>query len=141
MSIFSKHKPDQEQEVPTLLSKGCTIEGCVRSSVLVRIEGNVKGDVFTESLIIGENGFIEGNIETKDLIVFGAIHGNIKADSLDIRSPGKIYGEINTNNLQVERGAVYNGVLSMEPVKQLAHNAPKEKPLHQDYELIPESVK
>lgn len=121
MSIFSiKHKNGQAQlEVPTLISKGCTIEGYIRATVLVRIDGNVKGDIFTEGLIIGESGFIEGNIETKEIIVFGTINGNIKTDSIEIKSSGKIYGEINTNNLQIEKGAVYNGILSMEPVKQL----------------------
>jgi cytoskeletal protein CcmA (bactofilin family) len=121
MAMFTaKHKNGQEQgDVPTLISKGCVVEGYVRATVLVRIDGNVKGDIFTEGLIIGENGFIEGNIETKEIIVFGTIRGNIKADSIEIKSSGKIHGEIYTNNLQIEKGAVYNGVLSMEPIKQL----------------------
>jgi cytoskeletal protein CcmA (bactofilin family) len=124
MAIFSgKHKNGQDQQdVPTLISNGCVIEGCIRATVLVRIDGNIKGDIFTEGLIIGENGLIEGNIEAKEIIVFGTIHGNIKADSIEIKNSGKIYGEINTNNLQIEKGAVYNGVLSMEPVKQLSNN-------------------
>jgi cytoskeletal protein CcmA (bactofilin family) len=121
MSIFSaKHKNGRERlEAPTLVSKGCLVEGLIKASVLVRIDGNVKGDILTEELIIGENGFVEGNIETKEITVFGTIHGNIKADAIEIRSSGKIYGEINTNNLLIEKGAVYNGVLSMEVVKQL----------------------
>ena len=122
MALFSgKHNNGQsQQDVPTLISKGCVVEGCIRATILVRIDGNIKGDLFTEGLIIGENGFVDGNIETKEIIVFGTIHGNIKADTIEIKSTGKIYGEINTNNLQIEKGAVYNGVLSMEPVKQLS---------------------
>ena len=132
MAIFSaKHKNGQDHgDVPTLISKGCIIEGCIRATVLVRIDGNIKGDIFTEGLIIGENGFIEGNIETKEVIVFGTIHGNIKADTIEIKNTGKIYGEINTNNLQIEKGAVYNGVLSMEPVKQLANKSQPKQHLH-----------
>jgi cytoskeletal protein CcmA (bactofilin family) len=135
MAIFSvKHKNGHEPvEVPTLISKGCVVQGYIKANVLVRIDGNVKGDILTEGLIIGETGFIEGNIETKEIIVFGKIHGNIKADSIEIKSSGKIYGEINTNNLQIEKGAVYNGVLSMEPVKQLNSQKAPPKELIQDY--------
>jgi cytoskeletal protein CcmA (bactofilin family) len=121
MSIFSsKQKNGNDQgEVPTLVSKGCVIEGYIRSTAVVRIDGNMKGDILTEGLIIGESGFVEGNIETKEIIVHGTINGNIKAETIEIKSSGKIYGEIVTRNLQIEKGAVYNGVLSMEPAKQL----------------------
>ena len=121
MALFTpKNKNGHDAaEVPTLISKGCGIEGYICSTSLVRIDGKMKGNIHTEGLIIGDTGSVEGNIETKEIIVFGTIIGDIKAESIEIKSGGKIYGEINTSNLQIEKGAIYNGVLSMETSKQL----------------------
>jgi cytoskeletal protein CcmA (bactofilin family) len=100
---------------PTLISKGCIVEGRIESDVFVRIDGHIKGDVFIgEGLIVGENGLIEGNVNTREIVIFGTINGTVKADSIDIKSSGKILGELHTNSLQVEKGAIYVGSVIMK---------------------------
>ena len=75
----------------------------------------IKGDVFIgEGLIVGENGLIEGNVHTREIVIFGTINGTVKADSIDIKSSGKILGELHTNSLQVEKGAIYVGSVIMK---------------------------
>ena len=105
----------KSSSTPTLISKGCNIEGRIESDVFVRIDGNLKGDVFIgEGLIVGENGFIEGNVHTREIVIYGTITGTVKAESIDIKSSGKILGELHTNSLQVEKGAVYIGNVIMK---------------------------
>jgi cytoskeletal protein CcmA (bactofilin family) len=58
---------------------------------------------------------IAGNVNTKELVVYGVIHGDIDVQSVEIKASGKITGEIKTQILSVENGAVYNGRLSMSP--------------------------
>jgi cytoskeletal protein CcmA (bactofilin family) len=100
---------------PTLISKGCNVEGRIESDVFVRIDGRIKGDVFiSEGLIVGENGLIEGNVHTREIVIFGTINGTVRADSIDIKSSGKILGELHTNSLQVEKGAIYVGIVVMK---------------------------
>jgi cytoskeletal protein CcmA (bactofilin family) len=100
---------------PTLISKGCNVEGRIESDVFVRIDGRIKGDVFiSEGLIVGENGLIEGNVHTREIVIFGTINGTVRADSIDIKSSGKILGELHTNSLQVEMGAIYVGIVVMK---------------------------
>jgi len=100
---------------PTLISKGCNVQGRIESDVFVRIDGNIKGDVFiVEGLIVGENGFIEGNVHTREIVIYGTVNGTVKAESIDIKSSGKILGELHTNSLQVEKGAVYIGNVIMK---------------------------
>jgi cytoskeletal protein CcmA (bactofilin family) len=104
---------------PTLISKGCIVEGRIESDVFVRIDGHIKGDVFIgERLIVGENGLIEGNVHTRDIVIFGTINGTVKADSIDIKSSGKIFGELHANSLQVEKGAIYVGSVIMKNNKK-----------------------
>jgi cytoskeletal protein CcmA (bactofilin family) len=107
-------KNGKSSETPTLISKGCIIHGKIESDVFVRIDGHIKGDLFIrEGLIVGEDGFIEGNVDTKEIVVYGVVNGSVKAESIDIKSSGKILGEIQTISFQVEKGAVYTGTVSM----------------------------
>jgi cytoskeletal protein CcmA (bactofilin family) len=114
MSVFNKKsKAIDQQAISTLISEGCVIDGNIKAPNFVRIDGHVNGDVrIEEGLILGEKGIITGNICTREMIVYGAVNGNIQTDSLKIQSTGKINGEIATQTLQVEMGAVYNGRIS-----------------------------
>lgn len=100
---------------PTLISKGCIVEGRIESDVFIRIDGHVKGDVFSgEGLIVGENGLIEGNVHAREIVIFGTVNGTVKADYIDIKSSGKILGELHTISLKVEKGAIYIGNVVMK---------------------------
>lgn len=109
---------------PTLISKGCVIEGKIESDVFMSVDGHVKGEVFiNEGVIVGEHGCIDGNLHAREAVVYGTVNGNIKADSIQIKSTGKIQGELFTNNLQVEKGAIYIGNVHMDkfqPKKEIS---------------------
>lgn len=112
---MANHKNGHPSTTPTLISKGCVVHGKIESDVFVRIDGNIKGDLLIgEGLIVGEDGLVEGNIHAREIIVFGTVNGSVKAKSIDIKSSGKIFGELNTITLQVEKGAIYIGMVIME---------------------------
>lgn len=111
---MGNYKNTQPSATPTLISKGCVVTGKIESDVFIRIDGHIKGDLFIgEGLIVGEDGLIEGNIISREIVVYGTVNGTVKAESIDIKSSGKLLGEIQTRTLQVERGAVYTGMVSM----------------------------
>ncbi|MXV51090.1 hypothetical protein GS399_08920 [Pedobacter sp. HMF7647] len=114
--MFQKKKLDlSEQNISTLISEGCTIEGQVKAPAVARIDGTVQGNVTIEQgLILGEKGLITGDIHTKDFVIYGTVIGNVKAQSIEIKSTGNVTGDLQTQQLQVDPGAVYNGALSME---------------------------
>ncbi|WP_448699937.1 polymer-forming cytoskeletal protein [Mucilaginibacter sp. AW1-3] len=115
MSLFSKKNggSGSHHAISTLICEGCVIKGDLKAPNFVRIDGQITGDINIDAgLIVGEKGVVTGNIVTRELIIYGIVNGNIKAESLKIESSGKINGEIKTQTLQVEMGAVYNGKLS-----------------------------
>jgi cytoskeletal protein CcmA (bactofilin family) len=123
MSLFNKksNSLNNQHSISTLICEGCMIQGNVKAPNFVRIDGEIIGDVIIdEGLIIGEKGVISGNISTRELIVYGTVNGNIRAESLRIESSGKINGEIKTHTLKVDMGAVYNGRLSTSDALALA---------------------
>ena len=126
MGVFSKKNKValDLQAISTLISEGCVITGDLNAPNVVRIDGQINGNVqVAEGLILGEQGAITGNVVTKELVIYGTVQGNIAAESLEIKSTGKITGDIATGTLLVETGGVYNGHLTMQgsgaPIKQL----------------------
>ena len=117
MFFRKKNKVDLSQQViSTLISEGCVFEGNLRAPANVRVEGQVLGDAtIDEGLILGEKGVIKGSVISKELIVYGVIHGHVNTHSLEIRGTGRITGDIKTQVLQVEPGGSHNGRLSMSP--------------------------
>ena len=116
MALFSKKEKValDMQSISTLISEGCVLEGNFKAPAFVRIDGHINGDVtIDEGLILGEKGIIKGNVVTKEMLIYGAVTGNIITHSLEIKPTGKITGDIKTQTLQVETGGFYNGTLTM----------------------------
>lgn len=103
------------QEVRTILGPGCLFEGNLTlPEGLTRIDGEVIGNIKGNGgLIIGENGSVKGDLSIENVVVYGKVHGNIKARSLEIRASGRVDGDVQVQELVVEKGAMYNGKCSM----------------------------
>lgn len=64
--------------------------------------------------MIGETGIIQGNVNTKKLVVFGHIEGDVlAAESVTIAPSGQIVGKLTTQSLNLDHGAVYDGEIIM----------------------------
>jgi cytoskeletal protein CcmA (bactofilin family) len=103
------------QEVRTIVGPGCLFEGNLTlPEGLTRIDGEVIGNIKGNGgLIIGESGSVKGDLSIENVVVYGKVHGNIKARSLEIRASGRVDGDVQVQELVVEKGAMYNGKCSM----------------------------
>ncbi len=100
--------------IDTLIGEQCTLQGDMSSQHSIKIDGGIIGHVISEGMIIvGEKGWIKGNAQAKELVVFGRIEGDITAQSLDLKASAQISGNIDTHTLQVDSGAVYQGSVRM----------------------------
>lgn len=106
------------QEVKTLISVGCVFEGNITvPEGLTRIDGEIIGNVSGKGgLIVGEKGFIKGNVDLREVVVYGRIEGDIVARSVELKASSRVDGNITTSELVIERGAIYNGQCKMEKV-------------------------
>ncbi len=116
-TMFGKKKEQEvsSQEVRTIVGPGCLFEGNLTlPEGLTRIDGEVIGNIKGNGgLIIGENGFVKGDLSVENVVVYGKVHGNIRARSLEIRASGRVDGDVQVQELMVEKGAIYNGKCSM----------------------------
>jgi len=82
----------------------------------VRIDGHFKGKIYSDgTLIVGERGVVEADIDTHFVVISGEVHGNINAAySTEIHSKGKVYGSIVTSSLVIHDGVVFEGNCRMD---------------------------
>lgn len=105
------------------------IDGNVTTKGNLRLDGLIKGNVSAKgSLIIGNQGKVEGNIEGGEVEVFGKIEGNVRAnENLIIRSTGNVQGDVEVQLLTIDEGGHFEGYSKMLNNKTL-EIASKEMP-------------
>ncbi len=93
------------------LDKGVKFEGTLEVSGTFRIDCQMKGTLIgQQSILIGENAQIEGEIEGNHVVVGGRFDGTIKAKGrVEIQPKGIVTGEVHTPCLVIEAGGILDG--------------------------------
>jgi cytoskeletal protein CcmA (bactofilin family) len=96
-----------DNKITGFLDRETEIKGELNFKGSFRIDGNFKGNINSDStLIIGENGKLEADLNVGHVIINGEIKGNIQAkEKVIINSSGRVIGTITTPILVVEEGA------------------------------------
>lgn len=99
----------------TLISAGTTLIGDVTSDNDLRIDGTIRGNVYsTSKIIIGATGLVEGNIDGQQADITGKVQGNITVkELLQLKGQCNVQGNIAAEKLQIEPTATFNGQCQM----------------------------
>lgn len=102
------------------LGKTIKVDGEITCDEFLTVEGNVTGNVkVSKTLTIGENGYVKGEIEAKDVKIIGKAEGNINASGkLEISAKGNFKGSIKSDKLVIEEGAIFKGKANMDGSKK-----------------------
>lgn len=115
--MFGKEKEEKKKigEVTAFIGKGMAIEGKMSFEETVRIDGSFKGEISaTGVLVVGDGGYVEGNIKTGSAIITGTVKGTLDAAvRVELRNPAKFVGEIKTPTLIIDEGVVFEGNCTM----------------------------
>ena len=103
-------------EITTLLGRGTAFEGKLTFEGTVRVDGKLKGEVFSDDvLIVGEGAYVEAEIDIGEIIIQGTVVGNIRAKrGIEIHAPGRVKGDLHTPSLQIDKGVIFEGRSFME---------------------------
>jgi len=119
--MFGTGKKREEGKLETIIGPETHFQGTIRSKGIIRIDGKLEGGIIeAHSIIVGESGQIQGDINAKIIIVGGKITGNITAEhNLEIQSKAQVFGDLHTSLLTIGEGAVFEGhcVMSSEQNK------------------------
>lgn len=111
---------EQAKEANTILDKEASFEGKMTFQGSVVIQGKFKGEIFSDGvLIVGEGGYVEGQIEIGRILIQGDVRGNIRAkERIEINAPAVVQGDISAPSLVIKEGAVFEGNCSMGRQKE-----------------------
>jgi cytoskeletal protein CcmA (bactofilin family) len=98
-----------------VLAAGSAVEGNVKISSNLRLEGEIKGDLACNGkLVLSKTAAVTGNIICSELLSEGKIQGNVVAKTfISLAETAILNGDIQCSQLHIEKGAIFNGKCTM----------------------------
>ena len=112
--MFSKKK---QPPIRTLIGEGTQIQGELRFTDGLRIDGEVIGDVIAVGdspsiLVISEKARVTGRVRGGHVIINGQVNGPIQSDELlELQPQARIVGDVRYEVLEMHQGATIDGEL------------------------------
>ena len=99
----------------TFIASGAIFEGTLTLKGDFRIDTEFRGELETDGTItVGPQGTVVGNIRAREVVIGGAVVGNVTAPrQLIVEATGKLHGNIETACLEVQKHAFFKGNTSM----------------------------
>lgn len=125
-----KHAVGSVAKIDTLVGAATSVEGVLRFSGGVRVDGEVIGDVLAAegeggTLVLSGGAKIVGSVRVSHLVTNGNIVGNVDvAVALEMLSGAKICGDVTYQSIEIHQGAVVEGRLihRAAPIRELTND-------------------
>jgi cytoskeletal protein CcmA (bactofilin family) len=81
------------------------------------IQGSVEGSItHTQSLTVGTDGTMKGDIRARVIVIDGKVEGDLYAtESVSIRATAKVKGNVFAPRVGITEGAFFQGQVEMQP--------------------------
>lgn len=102
---------NKEEIQDTLIGASTEIVGDIKSEKSLRIDGKITGNIQAKHrIVIGEEGYIKGNLKAESIILYGKIEGDIEAhEILEIMNTGKLVGNVKVKGFTIQAGGIFCG--------------------------------
>jgi cytoskeletal protein CcmA (bactofilin family) len=115
-----KFRPRPQESVEasspnTVVGLGSTVRGTLMVTGTLRIDGDFEGDILNcNRLEIGEHGVMRADVEVKEALIRGQVHGNIRAlGSIEMKSGARVEGDVAAVSVAMEPGVHFSGRCTM----------------------------
>ena len=102
----------------TLVSRATVVVGDIHFSGNLEVEGVVRGNIIAQpdaDAVVRDvdKGRVEGEIRAPDVIVNGAVEGNVYSSRhLELAPKGRVHGNVFYNTVEMAAGSEVNGSLA-----------------------------
>ena len=116
-----------------MIGRGTTIDGDLTFSGNLNIEGTIKGNLTADNddstLILSEQGRIQGEVRVSSMLLNGAIDGDVFANGkVELFEKARICGDVYYNLLEMAVGAEVNGKLVRQKPNDTSKLPPPKAP-------------
>ncbi|MBI5183746.1 MAG: tetratricopeptide repeat protein, partial [Nitrospinae bacterium] len=107
---MKKRSKSENGDLDSFFGKGVSLKGILKAKGTIRFDGEMEGEITSDTLILGEGGIINADIKTGTFINMGMIKGNVSAlEKVTLHEKSRLEGNIETSNLIIEEGARFQG--------------------------------
>jgi cytoskeletal protein CcmA (bactofilin family) len=114
--VKAPHAHDGVALPSSCLAGALTVKGRLDCDGEVRIDGTVFGWIYADRLVIGSDGYVEGDVVARDVHIEGRLSGRIFAFNVTLESSADVIGRIFHHTVTVARGARIDGRMPWRPV-------------------------
>ena len=93
----------------SVVAAGAVVSGSLSSPGDAHIEGIVIGDVRCDTLVVGKNGEVKGNVISEIATIRGRVSGDVRARMIQLATSGSIDGDLTHAILIIEEGGQFEG--------------------------------
>ena len=100
----------------SVIAAGSKVIGDLECSGVLKIEGTVEGTIRgARQVLLGRQGVVKGDIETREAVVGGNVEGSIHAlERVEIQGTAAVVGNIHTKSIVIREGGQINGAVRMD---------------------------
>ena len=100
----------------SVIDQGCEVDGRISFVGTLVLNGIFHGELLSsDTLLVGEKGELEADLQVGIAIVSGQVRGNITArERVELRATAPVFGDIVTPVLLLEEGVVFDGRCKMK---------------------------
>ena len=127
--------PIEQLKEQAVIGPSISIKGELSGEEDLMIQGRVEGkiDLKKNSVTVGRNGHIKGDIYGKIISIEGKVQGNLVGEErIVIRQCGRVRGDLRAPRINLEDGAKYKGNVATDSNGEEKQSTLKEFPLAQE---------
>jgi cytoskeletal protein CcmA (bactofilin family) len=118
MRLFASKQARAAASGYSVIDHELTVSGDVRTGGTIRVDGRVEGSLHrADTLIIGVGGTVVGNIEAREVVIGGALHGDLTvSERVEVQATATITGDIRAAAVHLLEGGTVHGHICIKPI-------------------------
>jgi cytoskeletal protein CcmA (bactofilin family) len=110
----------EDEDFDTILSPDIDFSGTLNFEKSFLIRGKLSGEINARGLlVIDEDAVVEANINASQVVIRGAVKGNVTAaEKVEVAITGRLIGNATAPEISMEPGCVFNGQCTMPEKSQ-----------------------
>jgi cytoskeletal protein CcmA (bactofilin family) len=109
-------RPADPGRFATVIGDGARIEGSIKVSGSLRVDGDIEGGAVmtSENLSVGGKGKIRADLTVKQAMISGTVEGKIRArDRVELLAGAHVRGDVYAQSFKIEDGVFFHGTCVM----------------------------
>jgi cytoskeletal protein CcmA (bactofilin family) len=116
MTLFARRAGPPEAAGYSIVDQQLVIRGEIDTEGTIRVDGRLEGRVHrADTLIVGANGTVIGDIEAREIVIGGTVEGNLIADGrIEVLPTASVRGDIRTAAMLLHEGGTLHGSVAVD---------------------------